>query len=44
VDVGSRKFAVIAGEVGSGKSLMLDRLLQRAIVRLREVPDAPLSV
>jgi hypothetical protein len=37
-----RSVAVVAGEVGAGKSLLLDRLLQRAIVRLREEPDAPL--
>ncbi len=43
-ELGSRKIAVVAGEVGSGKSLLLDRLLQRAIVRLREEPGAPLPV
>jgi hypothetical protein len=43
-ELGSRKVAVIAGEVGSGKSLLLDRLLQRAIVRLREESGAPLPV
>jgi hypothetical protein len=43
-ELGPRKVAVIAGEVGSGKSLLLDRLLQRAIVRLREESGAPLPV
>jgi len=34
--------AVVTGEVGAGKSLLLDRLLQRATVKLREDPSAPL--
>lgn len=40
----SRRLAVVAGEFGSGKSLLLDRLLQRAIVHLREELGAPLPV
>lgn len=32
---------IVTAEVGSGKSLLLDRLFQRAVVRLREEPDAP---
>jgi hypothetical protein len=43
-EFGSSKLAVVVGEVGSGKSLLLDRLLQRAIVRLREESGAPLPV
>jgi len=39
-----RPVAVIAAEVGAGKSLLLDRLMQRAIVRYRESEDAPLPV
>lgn len=35
-----RKMAVIAGEVGAGKSLLMERLLQRAVVRLREESGA----
>lgn len=40
--LGARKVAVVVGEVGAGKSLLLERLLQRAAVRLREEPNAPL--
>ncbi len=32
---------IVTAEVGSGKSLLLDRLFQRAVVRLREEPNAP---
>ena len=39
-----RPVVVIASEVGSGKSLLLDRLMQRAIIRYREHEDAPLPV
>lgn len=35
---------VITAEVGSGKSLLLDRLMQRAIVRYRDREGAPLPV
>ena len=35
---------VISAVAGSGKSLLLDRLMQRAIVRYREDDDAPLPV
>lgn len=37
-----RPLTIMTGEVGAGKSLLLDRLFQRAIVRLREDPEAPL--
>ena len=37
-----RPLAVLSAEVGAGKSLLADRLLQRAVVRLREEPEAPL--
>lgn len=37
-----RRVSVLVGEVGAGKSLTLDRLFQRCIVRLREDPDTPL--
>ena len=33
---------MLSAEVGAGKSLLADRLLQRAVVRLREEPGAPL--
>jgi hypothetical protein len=39
-----RPVTVIAAEAGSGKSLLLDRLMQRAIVRYREQVGAPLPV
>jgi len=35
---------VIIAEVGSGKSLLLDRLMQRAILRYRDQEGAPLPV
>ncbi len=35
---------VITAEVGSGKSLLLDRLMQRAIARYRDQLEAPLPV
>lgn len=41
-ELGGRSLAVLSAEVGSGKSLLVDRLLQRAVVRLREEPGAPL--
>jgi hypothetical protein len=34
-------FTIVTAEVGAGKSLLLDRLFQRAVVRLREEPNAP---
>ena len=37
-----RPLTIKTGEVGAGKSLLLDRLFQRAIVRLREDPEVPL--
>ena len=37
-----RKVAVVVGEVGAGKSLLMERLFQRAAVRLRETPGVPL--
>lgn len=39
-----RAVVVISARVGSGKSLLLDRLMQRAIVRYRESEAAPLPV
>jgi hypothetical protein len=39
-----RPVAVITAVAGSGKSLLLDRLMQRAIVRYRENDGAPLPV
>ncbi|QIN84651.1 hypothetical protein GBA63_19840 [Rubrobacter tropicus] len=39
-----RPVNVIAAEAGSGKSLLLDRLMQRAIVRYRDEEYAPLPV
>lgn len=39
-----RPVVVISASVGSGKSLLLDRLMQRAIVRYRESETAPLPV
>ena len=39
-----RPVVVISAGVGSGKSLLLDRLMQRAIVRYRESEAAPLPV
>ena len=39
-----RPVVVITAEVGSGKSLLLDRLMQRAIVRYRDQKGAPLPV
>ncbi len=41
-EFGGRPLSVLSAEVGAGKSLLVDRLLQRAIVRLREEPGAPL--
>lgn len=41
-ELSRRPVCVLAGEVGAGKSLTMDRLLQRAIRRLREEPGAPL--
>ena len=43
-ELSRRAVSVLAGEVGAGKSLTLDRMLQRAIKRLREEPGAPLPV
>ncbi len=40
----SQPAAIVAGEVGTGKSLVLDRLLQRAVIQLRDCPDAALPV
>lgn len=40
----NRPVSIIAARVGSGKSLLLDRLMQRAIIRYREREDAPLPV
>ena len=40
----NKPVVVLVAEVGSGKSLLLDRLLQRAIVRYREGEDTPLPV
>jgi hypothetical protein len=37
-----RPVAILVGELGAGKSLTLERLFQRAVVRLREEPAAPL--
>ena len=39
-----RPVAVITAVAGSGKSLLLDRLMQRAIVRYRENDGVPLQV
>lgn len=39
-----RAVVVISARVGSGKSLLLDRLMQRAIIRYRESEAAPLPV
>ncbi len=39
-----RPVTVIAAEAGSGKSLLLDRLMQRAIARYRDEEGAPLPV
>jgi hypothetical protein len=39
-----RPVTVIAAEAGSGKSLLLDRLMQRAVTRYRELEGAPLPV
>jgi type II secretory pathway predicted ATPase ExeA len=39
-----RPVTVITAEAGSGKSLLLDRLMQRAIARYREQEGAPLPV
>ena len=36
-----KPLTIVTAEVGSGKSLLLDRLFQRSVVRLREEPDAP---
>ncbi|MBA2442863.1 MAG: hypothetical protein M3494_01600 [Actinomycetota bacterium] len=41
-ELGGRPLAVLSAEVGAGKSLLADRLLQRAVVRLREEPGASL--
>ncbi|QIN78305.1 hypothetical protein GBA65_07015 [Rubrobacter marinus] len=35
------RLMIVTAEVGSGKSLLLDRLFQRAVVRLREEANAP---
>ena len=37
-----RPLTIVTGEIGAGKSLLLDRLFQRAVVRLREDPETPL--
>jgi hypothetical protein len=41
----SQPAAIVVGEIGAGKSLVLDRLLQRgAVIQLRDCPDAALPV
>lgn len=39
-----RRVAILSAEVGAGKSLLCDRLLQRSLVRFREKPRIPLPI